>query len=177
MALVAHLRVDLVLLGLLGKCAALIDVVGERLLAEGVHAHADGPDGGRRVVVVGRGDEDDIDFLAVGVEHLAVIVVGLGVGDLALDLLDGLGDLLVVDVAKGDAPLVGGLTRVAAAHAAARYDRNAEFGARRPRTENNRPAEKPQAGRAAGDGGGRLQKVAAIDTDCHLRSLSVRQGL
>ena len=40
MALVAHLREDLVLLGGLGQGAALVDVVGQRLLAEGVLAAA-----------------------------------------------------------------------------------------------------------------------------------------
>ena len=79
-ALVAHLRQDLLLPGGLGQGIALGDVVGQRLLAEDVLAVVDGADGRRGVVVVGRGDQDHVEVLVALVEHLAIVVEDLGLG-------------------------------------------------------------------------------------------------
>ncbi len=72
---VAHLGDALVLLGRGHHGPALGDPVRQRLLAVDVLAGLAGQDGRDRVPVVGRGDHDGVDILAV--EHLAEIVVGL----------------------------------------------------------------------------------------------------
>ena len=54
----------------------LLDAVGQRLLAIDVLAGLAGQDGDDRVPVVGRGDDDRVDVLAI--EDLAEVAVGLG---------------------------------------------------------------------------------------------------
>ena len=80
MALVAHLRDDLVLPGGLGHGAAFGDRVGQRLLAVDVLALLHGRDGRDRVVMVGRGDHHGVDPLVQLVEHLAEVAEPLGLG-------------------------------------------------------------------------------------------------
>src|SRR5262249_52124797 len=55
--LVTHLRGDLVLARLLGQLPGLVQTPRQRLLAEDVLAELDGTDGGRRMMVVWRGDQ------------------------------------------------------------------------------------------------------------------------
>ena len=80
LALVAHLRGDLGLLGDLAHLAGLVDRVRQRLLAVDVLAHLHGHDADHGVQVVGRGSHHRVDVL-LGFEHLAEIGVVLGVGE------------------------------------------------------------------------------------------------
>ena len=114
-ALVAHLRGHLLLGGHLAHHAGLVDRVRQRLLAVDVLAHLHGHDRGRGVRVVGRADGDGVDLLAHLREHLAEVVVLLGVGEARR-----LGvQRVVVDVAEGDdVAVLAGLAAVAAALAA-----------------------------------------------------------
>ena len=77
-ALVAHLRQDLLLPGGLGQGIALGDVVGQRLLAKHVLAVVDRPHGSRGVVVIGGGDQDHVEVVMALIEHLAIVVEILG---------------------------------------------------------------------------------------------------
>ena len=82
-ALVAHLRVDLVLRRLgreragFVRCTRSAASRQKTLLAE-----VDGADRGRGVVVVGRGDQHRVDVLVRVVEHLAVVVEDCGCSSL-----------------------------------------------------------------------------------------------
>ncbi len=77
--------------------ASSIDQV-KRLLDEGVLAHPHGHRPGGGVGVVGRADGDGVDLVAHLLEHLAVVDVLLGVGELGRHLVE----LGLVDVAEGD---------------------------------------------------------------------------
>src|SRR5262249_9761899 len=113
--LVAHLRADVVLLGEHAHLPRFPHRVAERLLAVDVLAHPDGLDAGRGVHVVGRADGYRVDLVAELLEHLAVVVERLGLGE-ALLLL---GERMVVDVAESDdGAEVAGLIDVAGALAA-----------------------------------------------------------
>ena len=75
--------------------AALVHGVGQRLLAVDVLAGLEGQHGGRRVVVVGRGDQHRVDVLLV--EQLAVIDHEAGLGE----SLAHLAGAVLVHVAQG----------------------------------------------------------------------------
>ena len=122
-ALVAHLRENLLLPGGLGQGIALGDVVGQWLLAEDMLAVVDGADGGRSVVVIGRGDQHHVEVLVALVEHLAIVVENLGLGRLLDTILHNLGDVLLVHIDHGDKVLAEG-----AAHAIAAHARHADHG-------------------------------------------------
>ena len=80
---------------------ALGDVVADRLLDVDVLAGQNGVDRGQGMPVVGRGDDDRVEVLAV--EHRPIVAGGLG--RIALLLLDPLGrfaGMTVVDVGDGD---------------------------------------------------------------------------
>ena len=80
---------------------ALGDVVADGLLAVDVLAGHHGVDRRQGVPVVGRGDDDGVDVLAV--EQLAIVLDGLGVDAPGLlHLRGGLGGVAVVDVGRGD---------------------------------------------------------------------------
>ncbi len=81
-ALVAQLRHDLVLLGRLHQGPDLGDGVGQRLLTVDVLASLDGRHRNHGVGVVGRPDDHRVDLLVHLVEHLAVVLVHLGVREL-----------------------------------------------------------------------------------------------
>ena len=120
MSLVAHLRGDLVLLGGLGQLAAFGDVVGQRLLREGGQAALDGPDRRRGMMVVRRGDQHHVEFLVQLVEHLAIVVIDLGFGLVAVAiavLFQGAGDGVVVDFDDGHEVLAQPGAEGVAAHA------------------------------------------------------------
>ena len=78
-ALIAHLGGDLVLLGELAEQPRFIDRVRQGLLAIDMFAHAHGGGGGDGVHVIRRGHDDRIQRLLL-VEHLAEVLVELGVG-------------------------------------------------------------------------------------------------
>ncbi len=116
-ALVAHLRNDLVFAGDLGHFAALVDGVGQRLLAVDVLAAFHSGDRGHRVVMVGRGHHDGVDLLVQLVEHLAEVAELRGLGM----VVEGADDAVVapVDVAEGhDIVAAGHRAHVAPAHRA-----------------------------------------------------------
>jgi hypothetical protein len=128
MALVAHLSVHLMFFCGFGQDAAFSDVVGKGFLYKDVLVEFDCTDGGRGVVVVRGGDEDYVDVFVAFVEHLAIVMVSFGVGQFVLDAFDGFGHGIVVDVAEGDAAVVGGSVGVASAGSAAAYDGDAWLG-------------------------------------------------
>ena len=175
MALVAHLRRHVLFFGGLHQGVALGHVVGHGLLHEGRLAQLDRPHGRRGVVVVGRGNEHDVEILAALVEHLAVIVVGADVGGLVLDPLDGLGHDVVVHVDQGHGPLVGGDARVPAAHAAAADHADAELRVGRPVGQHGRDAKHRYPGSRAGDSGRLPEKIATRGTHGHGQAPSVRR--
>ena len=98
-ALVAHLRDDLVFLGGLGHRAAFGDRVGQRLLAVDVLAVLHGGDRGHGVVMVGRGDHDGVDLFGHLVEHLAEVAELLRLGMVVERADDAI--ITPVGVAKG----------------------------------------------------------------------------
>jgi hypothetical protein len=77
-ALVSHLRGHLVLPCRLGQLPRLVDRARQRLFAIHVPSTLDGGHGDDRVRVVGRAHDDAIDALLLFVEHLAKILVLLG---------------------------------------------------------------------------------------------------
>jgi len=77
---------------------AFEDVMRKGLLDVEVLAGLEGPDALDRVLVVGRGDRDGVDFLVL--EHLPHVGVAFG----ARVVLQALGDDARVDVAKRDDP-------------------------------------------------------------------------
>jgi len=94
-ALIPHLRGDFVLIGDFFHHAGFIHVVGERLLAIDVLLHLHGHDAGRRMRVIGSAHGHGVDLLVHLLQHLAKVVVLLGVGkSLGLRV-----ELIVIDVA------------------------------------------------------------------------------
>ena len=96
--LVAHLRADALLPGRLAHQPCFPDRVRQRLLAIDVLAHPHGGHGGRRMVMVGRGDDHGVDLRALLLEQPAIVGVALGV----LELLEVLSGPLLIDVADRD---------------------------------------------------------------------------
>ena len=83
-ALVAHLRGDLLRLGQLAELAGLVDIVAQRLLAVDGQPGVQGADAGGEVIVVGRGNPNGVEMFLL-VEELAVVAIDLRVGEPALD--------------------------------------------------------------------------------------------
>jgi hypothetical protein len=115
-----ELRHDLVVLGGLHQGADLADGMGQGLLAIDVLAPLDGRHGRHGVRMVGRADDHRVDLVRHLVEHLAEVLIDLGVRELRdLRTLAALGPQ--VHVAQGDdlrAAVAGDRFDVAAAHAA-----------------------------------------------------------
>ena len=84
-ALVAELGHDLVLLGRLHQGPDLADGMGQRLLAIDVLAPLDRRHRRHRVGVVRRADDHRVDLVAHLLEHLAIVLVHLGLGELRED--------------------------------------------------------------------------------------------
>ena len=160
-ALVAHLRQDLLLPGGLGQGIALGDVVGQRLLAEDVLAVVDRADGGRGVVVIGRGDQHHVEVLVALVEHLAVVVEDLGLGRVLDAVLHHLGDVLLVHVDQGDEVLAQGAAHAVAAHARRADHGHAQLVARRLLGQHEGPAGDARQRGDAGRGRRTLEKLAS----------------
>jgi len=80
-ALVAHLRGDVLGLGQIAELAGLVEVVTEGLLAVDAAPRLQGADAGGEVMVVGRGHPDRVQVLLL-VEELAIVGVYLRVGNL-----------------------------------------------------------------------------------------------
>ena len=78
-ALDAHLRGHLVLLGRLGELAGFIDRVRQRFLAVDVLAGLDGRHGDHGMRMIGRGDHHAVDVLLL-LQHQAIVFVGLRLG-------------------------------------------------------------------------------------------------
>ena len=74
-ALVAHLRGDLVLVGRLQHLARFPDGAGERLLHVDVLAALHAPHGRGGVHEIGNRDDDGVDVIGLFVEHLAEIFI------------------------------------------------------------------------------------------------------
>ena len=116
-ALVAHLRDDLLRLGEFAQLAGLVDVVAQRLLAVDGQPGLEGPDGGGEMMVIGRGHPHGVELFLL-VEQLAVVAVDLRVGELVLDLLDRAGGVVHIHVGRRDNLLAGSHVHALAAHAA-----------------------------------------------------------
>ena len=97
-ALVAHLRGDLVFVGRLHQLARFPDGAGQRLLHVDVLAALHAPHGGGGVHEIGDGDDDRVDVLVFLVEHLAEVFVLRS----AFELLEFARGLLFIDIAQRD---------------------------------------------------------------------------
>jgi hypothetical protein len=127
------------------------------------HPHRHGA--GHGVRVVGRADRDGIDALAHLVEHLAIIVVPLGIGIFLGRLVEG----LVVDVADGDhVARLAGVARVALALASHADAGEVDLFVGRLAFLRLRAAGDPES-RARH--GGREQEVATIGGVAHIKNL------
>ena len=115
--LIAHLSQDLLFARGVGEGPAFGDIMGQWLLAEDMLAIMDGADGGRGVVVIGRGHKDDVEILVALVEHLAVIVEDLGPGAVLYAVAHDIGDRLLIDIDQGDEFFLEGAAHAIAAHA------------------------------------------------------------
>jgi hypothetical protein len=160
-ALVAHLGDHLVLAGGLGEAARLEDGMGDRLLD--VHVLA-GPHAVHRDVrmgVVGRRHDDAVD-LRMRLEHLAVVGVGLRLGE----ELDGVGATAEIQIAQGDDVLLGALADVAATDASEADHRHVHLLVRRDGASGGLH---PGAGGGEAGGGeaGSLQEAATICGGIH----------
>ncbi len=96
-ALIAHLRGDVHLVGHFAHSSGFVDRMCERLLTVNMFAQLHRHHAGRRVMMVGRGDCDRVDVLPL-FQHLAVIGVPRGLRK----LFEHLGRALSVDVAERD---------------------------------------------------------------------------
>ena len=101
-ALVAHLGRQVLFLGDLTHLARLVNRLDQRFLAEAVLAHLHGPQCGGAVIVVGSGDGHRVNILADFVQHLAVILVFLDLGELLGELLGLLVERVGVHVAHSN---------------------------------------------------------------------------
>ena len=162
MPLVAHLRQHLLLSRRLGQGVTLGNIVGQGLLREDGLAQVNGPNGRRRMVMVGRGDEDDVNVLLAFLEHLAVIVVGLGrrlVLDLVAELLELARELVVVHVTNRHEALAHGAVEAVAAHAVSGNNGDAELRVGRIRPQQRGHTDVLRSGGHAGEGGSALKKT------------------
>ncbi len=100
--LVSHLRDDVHFAGNLAHPPGFVNRMRERLLTIDVLAQLHRHDAGRSVMVIGCGDNDRIDVLAL-FEHLAVVFV---LGDARI-LLVSFGGAIVIGVAQRDDILLG----------------------------------------------------------------------
>src|SRR6185437_13319301 len=141
-ALVAHLCRYFVLAGGLGELASLVEAVRHRLLHEDVLAQLDGTDGGGRVVVIRRRDQDRVDLLVTVIEHLAVVVEDLRLLDLGGYPLDRFAEPFIVHVHQRHEPLTRRQAGVARALPTAPDDGDAELLAFRLGREDTRYPQK-----------------------------------
>ena len=160
-ALVAHLRQHLLLAGRLGQGVALGDIVGQRLLAEDVLAVVDGADGGRGMVVIGRGDQDHVEVLVALVEHLAIVVEDLGFGRVLDALVHDLGNSLLVHVHQGDEVFAERTAHAVAAHARCADHRHAQLVGRRLLGQHEGSPGDAGHGGDRGPGRGALEKATS----------------
>ena len=168
MPLVAHLGHDLIFVGRLGEDAGFEDGMGDRLLDVDMLASAHALHGDVSVRMVGRGDDDRVDVLAL-VEHLAEVGEQRGLRE----LLDRPGAAAEVQVAERDDILVRGIPHVAAADAAETNGGDVQLPARRGRRSDGRSLTGRRLGGAAGDGHGRggqaglTKEGTTIELGCH----------
>ena len=179
---VGALHDAVVLAGRLDHLPAFEDVVGGRLLHVHVLAGLAGPDRHQRVPVIGRGDHDGVDVLAL--QELAHVGVGR---DLLVALLETLhlrSEIGVVDVAQGHDADAGDLAEMRisfSAHAADLHPRaDADHGQANVivGAGGSQPRGRAQAGSDQRGGSGRraFEKTAA-GSMVHNRSSRIRCGL
>jgi hypothetical protein len=104
-ALVAHSGEYLILFGHFAKYPALPDVMRQRFLAERVKPALHGAHRCWGVMVVRRGDQDDVQIFVTLIEHSPVVVVYLGLGIRVFDILESGGDRFVIDIHHRDQSL------------------------------------------------------------------------
>ena len=86
----------------IGDDPRLLHGMRERLLAIDVQSLADCADGGRGMVMVGAADNNRVNLVSLGFEHLTVVSVAAAVGEL---LEDGF-EVVAVDIGEGDEVLL-----------------------------------------------------------------------
>ena len=168
MALVTHLGHDLIFVRRLGEDAGFEDGVRDRLLDVDMLATAHALHGDVSVRMVGCGDDDRVDVLAL-VEHLTEV----GEQRRLRELLDRPGAATEVQVAERDDVLVRGVLHVAAADAAETDGGDVQLPARLGRRSDGRSLTRRRLGGAAGDGHGRggqaslAKEGTTIELGCH----------
>src|SRR5262245_42673067 len=100
----------------------------------------DGADGGRRMVMIGSGDQYGIDVLVALIEHLAIVVIGLRFARLLRQLVHYCPETLLVDINTGNEAFAGCQARIAAALSSTADDGDAELRIRRLISEDCRQA-------------------------------------
>ncbi len=147
-ALISHLGGDFIFGRHLAHHPRFVNRMGQRLLAIDMFAQLHGHDAGRRVVMIGRGDDDGIDLLYL-FEHLAVIAIKTG----ARIFLAALAQPGVIHIAKRHDVFAGAGVGVAGAFAVGADDGDVEFFARRFEADLGCGRITGQHGGAGGDGG------------------------
>ena len=114
-ALVAHLGRQILFLGDLAHLARLIDRLDQRFLGEAVLAHLHRPEGCHAMIMVRRGNGHRVNILANFVQHLAVILILLELGELLGELLGLRSERVGVHVTDGNnvPATMGGVAAVA----------------------------------------------------------------
>jgi len=160
----AHLRDELLRAGQLDQRAALVDGVGQGLLAVAVlaHSHGHGRRGGVRVV--GCADDHGVDVPAHGIQHSPEVGEGPGPGEPR----GRLGEAAGVDVAQGDDVLALDAAEVGPPAPADADDGDVELLVGRSCL---RPRAASQVRHRTGHGGRADQELTARHTVAHAQSL------
>jgi len=124
--LVAHLGDDLVFASGFGEFARFVHGMGHRLLHIDMLAGLDGCHGDHGVSVIRRGNDDRVDILLL-VDHLPVVLVGLGLRILG----EYFGGVAGIDVTQRDDILTGALLEIVLPHAPHADGRDIQFPAGR----------------------------------------------
>ena len=171
-SLVAHLRRHVLFLGGLHQGIALGHVVGHRLLHERRLAQLDRPHRRRGVVMVGRGDEHDVDVLLALVVHLAIVVIVRTPGEV-LVFLKALAMILSSTSTRATARSLAATPGCPPPMPPQPMTATPSFELGERSGQNGGAAEQVYAGRAASGGGGRLEEIAARGTIFHVSLLGV----